>query len=201
MIETKLDDAKKENANNAIINEVSQSVDSKLGGRKNNASKIVAKDSDKDSGVAKKSANKIPKDIKPDSSTKNILEDNKVSKNKKIDESRIVKASVMFHGKPYIAEIYAKALKGCNADLACAKLRIKNGKYAIVLEKLIKSCIANAGQKGLNKSSMFIHTMSTGRGKYLKRREFKGRGRTGVISIPYAYVALSLIEKGVINGA
>ncbi len=126
----------------------------------------------------------------------NINENNSSPESMSIDK-RIVKASVMFHGKPYIIEILAKALKGQKADLACAKLKARNGKYAIVLEKLIKSCISNAAQSGLDKNAMFIHTLSVGRGKYLKRREFKGRGRTGMIHIPFAHVALALIQKNI----
>ena len=46
------------------------------------------------------------------------------------------------------------------------------------MRKLLSSALSNANDKGIE-GSLTINEILVGRGKYLKRIEFKGRGRVG----------------------
>lgn len=107
---------------------------------------------------------------------------------------RVVTAKTSFYGKPFKVHIIAKDIVRYNAKLISEKLRIANTKYCLEVKKLIDSCMANARYFGIDESKMCIKSLYVGRGKYLKRREFKGRGRTGVIWRPFSNVEIKLQE-------
>ena len=105
-------------------------------------------------------------------------------------------AKVSFYGKPFKVQILSKGIVRYNAGLVSKQLELKNGKYAIVIKKLIDSCIANGIQKGLNPEKMYIKTLSVARGKYLKRIEFKGRGRRGTVWRAHSNANVEIEEVG-----
>lgn len=109
----------------------------------------------------------------------------------------VAKAAVSFYGKPFKIEILSKGIVRYNASLVANQLALKHGKYATVMRKLIESCMANGLQKGFNRDTMYIRSVTVGRGRYLKRREFKGRGKSGAVWRPYANVMLELQEVSV----
>lgn len=100
-----------------------------------------------------------------------------------------------YYGKMLKFKLMGRAIRGYNANLVYEQLGHKGGKYATIVQKLIGSCIANANYNGLDKSRLYVKSLSVGPGTYLKRREFKGRGRSGAIWRPYSNIVLQL--KGV----
>lgn len=110
----------------------------------------------------------------------------------------ISNAKVMFYGKPYIAQIYARTMRGANALFKADQFKLRNGKYSIVFEKLIRSAVANGKQKGLDTNDLYVSRISVGRGRFLKRRQWHGKGRSGSLDRPFTHINLELKEvKGV----
>jgi ribosomal protein L22 len=103
-----------------------------------------------------------------------------------------------YYGKPLFFKLMGRAIRGYNATLVSEQLKHKGGKYANLMQRLIASGINNAINSGFVRDRIYIRTLSVGPGTYLKRREFKGRGRSGAIWRPHAKVTLEL--KGVSVG-
>ena len=103
-----------------------------------------------------------------------------------------------YYGKMLFFKLMGRAIRGYNANLISEQLKHKGGKYATLMQKLITSGINNAVNSGFVRDRLYIRTLSVGPGTYLKRREFKGRGRSGAIWRPYSQVTLEL--KGVLLG-
>ena len=114
--------------------------------------------------------------------------------------SPIVKARLdNFRGKPFEFEMLSRNAVRKNASFVAKQLEYMPGKHAKALRILINSCIANAAHNNnLDPANMYIRTISVSRGKYLKRVEFKGRGRTGSVWKPSANVLIELqgVELG-----
>jgi len=110
------------------------------------------------------------------------------------ESQKFAKAKVSFYGKPFKVEILSKDIVRYNAALISKKLEMTNSKYSTVMKKLVDSCVANGIQKGMKKEDMYIKTISVGRGAYLKRREFKGRGRSGMVTRSFSNVVLEIQE-------
>lgn len=109
-------------------------------------------------------------------------------------EHGVAQASTSMHGKLFQLQMIAKEIVRFNAVLTSRQLEFRSGKYATSLKKLIDSCIANAKQKGLDAQKLYIQSIMLGRGAYLKRRECKGRGRSGAIWRPHTNIYLKLKE-------
>ncbi len=103
----------------------------------------------------------------------------------------IIAKSNKIYGKPFCFQMLARSLSGMNAYKAASTLDHMPGKYAMVLKKVINSAISNAMDKGIE-SSMKISEIVVGRGKYLKRIEFKGRGRVGTKYRPFSNIRVVL---------
>lgn len=110
------------------------------------------------------------------------------------DSSRTVRARLdKFHGKPFEFEMLSRNVVRRNARLVSKQLEFMPGKHARALKGLIDSCIANGTHnKDMSVEEMYVKTISVSRGRYLKRIEFKGRGRTGRVWKPYANVLVEL---------
>lgn len=110
------------------------------------------------------------------------------------DTSRVVRARLdKFFGKPFEFEMLSRNVVRRNAPFVSKQLEFMPGKHARALKALIDSCIANGiHNKEMRAEEMYVKTISVSRGRYLKRIEFKGRGRTGRIWKPYANVLVEL---------
>jgi len=64
------------------------------------------------------------------------------------------------------------------------------------MKDLLRSAAANASQKGID-SDLIIEEILVGRGKYLKRIEFKGRGRVGSKWRPHSNLTVILKNASV----
>lgn len=104
-----------------------------------------------------------------------------------------------FRGKSFEFEMLSRNIVRRNAVFVSKQLGFMPGKHARALRTLIDSCIANAAHNNnLDPANMYVKTVSVSRGKYLKRIEFKGRGRTGRVWKPSANVLVELqgVELG-----
>ena len=108
--------------------------------------------------------------------------------------SKSVIARLKMKGKPYSMQILAKSLPKDNVMMSVHKLMMHNTKYSIAMGKLLKSCIANAASIGVSSNNLAITDLSVGRGKFTKRRGFKGRGRTELIRKPSVNVFVTMNE-------
>ena len=95
--------------------------------------------------------------------------------------SAVCSAQAKCYGKMLKFKLMGRSIVMRNALLVSEQLKLKGGKYSTILEKLIRSCIANGVQIGLNSTRLYIKSFYVGPGTYLKRREFKGRGRSGQV--------------------
>lgn len=60
---------------------------------------------------------------------------------------------------------------------------------------VLKSALENAQAKGINTSELYIRHAYATKAHQLKRVEFKGRGRTGMICKPYSHITITVGPK------
>lgn len=90
---------------------------------------------------------------------------------------------------------YLRAVQKKNALYAAEALKFNVSPYAEALRKLILSAISNASNDAkVNVNNLIIHEASVGRGVFLKRACFRGRGRVGRVTKPHANVVIVLKE-------
>lgn len=106
----------------------------------------------------------------------------------------IVTCRTKFYGKPKIFKILSRQIVRYKADLISKQLELKSGKYCNLMRSAIESGMHNAKYKGLSTENMYIKSISVGRGTYLKRRDYKGKGRSGLMKRPYANLLVELKE-------
>ncbi len=102
-----------------------------------------------------------------------------------------------FRGSPRRFNKYLVAVRGLNAVIAVEKLKFLTSPYAQSLKKLISSAIANAtfSNANLQPSSLIVSEGTVGRGTFLKRVCFRGRGKTGRVTKFASNVQVILKEK------
>ncbi|QEK38736.1 uL22m family ribosomal protein [Candidatus Cytomitobacter primus] len=103
----------------------------------------------------------------------------------------VVAKSNKIYGKPFCFQMIARSMSGCDAHRVVGALDHMPGKYARILKTLVDSAIANAMDKGID-GSLIVDEVVVGRGKYLKRIEFKGRGRVGTKYRPFSNIRVVL---------
>jgi len=88
-----------------------------------------------------------------------------------------------FRGSPKRFIPYLKAIQNKQAINICERLRFVPSPYCVALRKLILSAIANAANDpNINVNDLVISNASVGRGVFLKRVCFRGRGRVGRVT-------------------
>jgi len=110
------------------------------------------------------------------------------------ETARICIAKTKYYGKMLNLKLMGRSVVNHNSRLIVEQLKLKNGKYCRILESLLKSCMANGEQVGLNVDRLYIKSISVGPAPYIKRREFKGRGRSGEVWRPHAKLVVSMQE-------
>lgn len=108
--------------------------------------------------------------------------------------NKVITSRLKMRGKPYEMQILAKSINKNKVSLSAAQLEMRGTKYSIAMAKLLKSAIFNAQNNGFDTNKLVITNLSVGRGEFLKRRKFKGRGRTELICKPHANVFLKMEE-------
>jgi len=86
-------------------------------------------------------------------------------------------------------------LKGMNTEKALAVLKSMNKKGAFYLEKVLRSAIANAKNKGFKEDKLFISKVTADPGPVLKRYRAASFGRATTIRKRTSHVLIELDTK------
>lgn len=106
-----------------------------------------------------------------------------------------------YQGSPKRFNRYLRVMRNCNAIEIEQKLKFMVSPYCEALRKLVKSAIANASSnKDVDLKKLVITHATVGRGRFLKRITFRGRGRVGRITKFSSNVVIALSSKEGING-
>lgn len=100
---------------------------------------------------------------------------------------------------PYKARLVTKLVKGMSVVKAASVLQAVNKKGAFYLNKVLKSAVSNAKNKGFDESKLFISNARVNPGPMLKRYRAGSFGRASVIQkkMSHIIVELDTTEKGV----
>lgn len=87
------------------------------------------------------------------------------------------------------ATVVNRFVRGYNVKNAINQLHFNPKKMATELEKLLKRGLEQAREQGYPEDSLYIQALWTGSdGKWVKRADIKGRGRTGILEHPYVHL-------------
>ncbi len=104
-----------------------------------------------------------------------------------------MKASITNHRQaPRKVRLVGNLLKGKSVTDAKAILRSLNKKAALPLEKLLKSAIDNAAQRGVTAENLFVKDLRVDTGMVFKRIMPRARGRGALIRKESSHVILAL---------
>lgn len=97
---------------------------------------------------------------------------------------------------PQKARLVADIVRGKNALEALNILRFTNKKAAPLIEKTLRSAIANAEHNlGLNPENLYVSKVLIDKGPVLKRMNPRAMGRADVIRKPLAHITVEVDEK------
>ncbi len=86
------------------------------------------------------------------------------------------------------------SIRGLKVEHAVDVLSVNKKRISPIIIKLINSAVANSSNKGdYKKSLMSIGVVDVGKSFSLKRYNFGGRGRTGVMNCSYSFVRIFLV--------
>lgn len=95
------------------------------------------------------------------------------------------------------ARLMADAIRGLDVDRALAVLALAPKKSAQLIEKVLKSAVANAEQNnGLDVDSLFVSTARVDEGATLKRYRPKGMGRMRQRYRRRSHITVAVAERG-----
>ncbi|WP_073508060.1 50S ribosomal protein L22 [Streptobacillus notomytis] len=97
---------------------------------------------------------------------------------------------------PQKARLVADVIRGKDALLALNILRFTNKKAAPLIEKTLRSAIANAEHNlGLNLENLIVSKVLIDKGPVLKRMNPRAMGRADVIRKPLAHITVEVDVK------
>ncbi len=97
---------------------------------------------------------------------------------------------------PQKARLVADVIRGKDALLALNILRFTNKKAAPLIEKTLRSAIANAEHNlGLNPENLIVSKVLIDKGPVLKRMNPRAMGRADVIRKPLAHITVEVDVK------
>lgn len=95
------------------------------------------------------------------------------------------------------ARLVADQVRGLPADRALAILSLSPKKAARLVEKVLKSAIANAEQNnGLDVDALVVSTIKVDEGMTLKRYRPKGMGRMRQRFHRHSHISVAVSERG-----
>lgn len=101
-----------------------------------------------------------------------------------------------WRGSPRKFVKYLRAIQKKNAIQVSNQLKFVTSPYAEALRKVVLSAISNASNDAkINVDNLIVQEASVGRGRFLKRVTFRGRGRVGRITKPHSNVYILLKEE------
>lgn len=90
-----------------------------------------------------------------------------------------------------------RSITGMKVDKANMALTFSNKSVATVVNKLLKSAMANAeNNHGLDIDNLFIDKIEVGKAMVMKRFRARAKGRGMRILKPFSNITIVLIEKG-----
>lgn len=97
---------------------------------------------------------------------------------------------------PQKARLVADIVRGKNALEALTILRFTNKKAAPLIEKTLRSAIANAEHNfGMNVDKLYISKILIDKGPVLKRMNPRAMGRADIIRKPLAHITVEVDER------
>ena len=97
---------------------------------------------------------------------------------------------------PQKARLVADIVRGKSALEALNILRFKNKKAAPLVEKTLRSAIANAEHNlGLNPENLYVSKILIDKGPVLKRMNPRAMGRADIIRKPLAHITVEVDVK------
>ncbi|CAM3144176.1 50S ribosomal protein L22 [Streptobacillus felis] len=97
---------------------------------------------------------------------------------------------------PQKARLVADVIRGKDALLALNILRFTNKKAAPLIEKTLRSAIANAEHNlGLNPENLIVSKVLIDKGPVLKRMNPRAMGRADIIRKPLAHITVEVDVK------
>ncbi|RMA92441.1 50S ribosomal protein L22 [Hydrogenothermus marinus] len=86
-------------------------------------------------------------------------------------------------------------IRGKDVGVALAILQELNKRAARIVEKLLKSAIANAENKGMDIDNLYIKEIKADDGPMLKRYMPRAYGRATMIRRRYSHITIKLAER------
>ena len=97
---------------------------------------------------------------------------------------------------PIKARWVADLIRGKSVNDAFAILAFTNKKAARIIEKVLKSAVANAAQRGdIDVDNLYIKTITVDQGPMLKRIRPMARGRAGLIRKRTSHITIIVEER------
>jgi len=98
----------------------------------------------------------------------------------------------MFRCSPQKLSDIGRQLSGLPLDAAVLQARFSVKKAAKTVFQVLSQAAADAKVRGCQPNAYIVKEAVTGRGKYLKRLDIKGRGRCGLLRKPHAFIRFVL---------
>ncbi len=92
------------------------------------------------------------------------------------------------------AQLLGSNLKGKKINEALNILKFSNKKTAYYLKKLLENGIAAASDKNLDEKKLYLKSLRIDRAPYLKRVQYRARGRADLIRKPRSHFRIVLAE-------
>ncbi|KAM9925814.1 hypothetical protein OXX59_003633 [Metschnikowia pulcherrima] len=94
------------------------------------------------------------------------------------------------------ATLVNRFVRGMDVKAAINQLHFNPKKMATELERVLKQGLEQCRKAGYNEDGLYIQALWTGSdGRWVKRPDIKGRGRTGIIEHPYVHLKAILRTK------
>ncbi len=99
---------------------------------------------------------------------------------------------------PQKARLVADIVRGKDAEEALNILRFTNKKAAPLIEKVLRSAIANAEHNfGMDVNKLYVSKILIDKGPVLKRMNPRAMGRADIIRKPLAHITVEVDERNI----
>lgn len=96
---------------------------------------------------------------------------------------------------PRKVRLIADHMRGKRVEKALSELRFMPQRASLPLEKLLRSAIANAKNKGVSEEHLFVKTITVDKGLTYRRYMPRARGRATPIGKETSHVYIELAER------
>lgn len=96
---------------------------------------------------------------------------------------------------PRKARLVLDLIRGRNVDDALALLKFSKKRAAVLVEKVVRSAVANAGEKEADTGALFVSEARADAGPVIKRFQPKDRGKAYSIMKRTSHLIVALDER------